>query len=140
VRADFASRWAAMCGYLIFTLFAPCYIIGNAHHTSEEAFSMSIMSMPKTSPADLIYNYSMQSPRVPDCRYDNPWLQSKLAKSHIYAPLVSNCTCLELVYKWTLYLQYRIGISILEASFFFLFFIKLSTAATDLRLMQRLII
>ncbi len=44
---------------------------------------------------------------------------------------------IELVGSWSingpdgLYLQCRLGISILEASFFFLFFIKLSTAATD---------
>ncbi len=101
VRADFASRWAVMCGYLIFTLFSPCYIIGNAHHTSEEAFSMSIMSTPKQVLQIWYITTPCKSPRVPDCRYDNPWLQSKLAKSHIYAQLVSNCTCSELVYKWT---------------------------------------
>lgn len=97
----------------------------------------------KTSPANLIYNYSMQSPRVPDCRYDNPCLQSKLAKSHIYAPLVSNCTCWELVYKWTQCTvpsghirHFNPGSKLL----LLVLFLKLSTAATDLRLMQRLII
>jgi hypothetical protein len=142
VRADFASRWAVMCGYLIFTLFAPCYIIGNAHHTSEEAFSMSIMYMPKQVQQIWYITTPCKAQGSQIAGMTIPGSNQSLRKV-IYMP---HWCLIELVGSWSingpdgLYLQCTLGISILEASFFFLFFIKLSTAATDLRLMQRLII